>query len=324
MVAEENHRYMKYVALIGSMLFVLFYLNPLHAANRAYAAERIIVSALYSSDSEPYQQAWDGFKSFLAAKNVALWVSKYSLKEQSPEKIISQIVAEKPDFIFTLGTKATRLAQVSFRDIPIVFALVLEPEMIKAPNVVGVLMDIPAKTKLGLLKKICADKKNIGVIYSQKSLRKLKELQQACQELGWTLISNKIVSGKQFPDALKDLTPQIDCFIMLPDTAIYFPQSVKYLLGESIKQKFPVVGLSRYYSKDGAFISFDCDYMDLGQQAGEIALKIIDGSKPADLPSMIPRKFKLSLNLTVAKKLALKIPLAIQHEAAYIYQEESK
>ncbi|MFH1684171.1 MAG: ABC transporter substrate-binding protein, partial [Candidatus Margulisiibacteriota bacterium] len=243
---------------------------------------------------------------------------------QSPEKIISQIIAEKPDFIFTLGTKATRLAQVSFRDIPIVFALVLDPEMIKAPNVAGVLMDIPAKTKLELLKKICADKRNIGVIYSQKSLRELNELQQACQELGWTLISNKIVSGKQFPDALRDINPQIDCFIMLPDTTIYFPQSVKYLLGESIKQKFPVVGLSRFYSKDGAFISFDCDYMDLGQQAGEIALKIIDGSKPADLPLMIPRKFKFSLNLTVAKKLALKIPLAIQREAAYIYQDKSK
>lgn len=324
MVVEENHRYMKPVALIVGLFFSLFYLSPLYAANRAYAAERVIVSVLYSSDREPYQQAWEGFKSFLAVKNVALWVSKYTLKEESPEKILAQITGEKPDFIFTLGTKATRLAQASFKDIPIIFVLVLEPEMIKAPNVSGVLMDIPAKIKLEHLKKICVTKRNIGVIYSEKTSMEWLELQQACQELDWPLVSRKIVSEKQFSDALKDIRPQMDCFIMVPDTTIYFPQSVKYLLMESIKQKFPVVGLSQFYSKDGAVISFDCDYLDLGQQAGEIALKIIDGAKPADLPPVTPRKVKFSLNLAVAEKLALTIPTAIQREAAYIYGDTNR
>ncbi len=316
---RRDHRDMNFISLLLSMLLGVLFFNPLYAANNVFAAERIIVSVLYSSDSEPYQQAWDGFKSFLMAKNVALWLSKYTLKEQSPEKIISQIAAERPDLIFTLGTRATNLAQASFKDIPIIFALVLKPEMIKAPNVSGVLMDIPGKTKLAYLKKISAFKRNIGVIYSEKTVMELLELQQACQDLDWPLVSKKIVSEKQFTDALREIRLQIDCFIMVPDTTIYFPQSIKYLLEESVKQKFPVVGLSRSYSKDGAVISFECDYLDLGQQAGEIALKIIDGAKPADLPLVAPRKVKFSLNLAVAEKLALTIPPAIQREAVYIY-----
>ncbi|MDD5492568.1 MAG: ABC transporter substrate-binding protein [bacterium] len=310
---------MKITTLIVCVFLCLFSFRPLYAVNRVYAAERVIVSVIYSSDNEQYQQAWEGFKSFLTAKNVALWISKYILKEQSPEKILAQISAEKPDFILTLGTKATKLAQANFKDIPIVFALVLEPEMIEAPNVSGVLMDIPAKLKLEYLKKIYGANKKIGVIYSEKSSAELAELQQTCKELDWPLVSKKIVSEKQFPDALRNIRPQIECFIMLPDTTIYFPQSVRYLLQESIKEKFPVVGLSRFYSKDGALISFDCDYLELGRQAGEIALKIIDGAKPSDLPPVMPRQVKVSLNLAIAEKLALEIPAAIKREAAYIY-----
>ncbi|MDD5756419.1 MAG: ABC transporter substrate binding protein, partial [bacterium] len=164
----------------------------------------------------------------------------------------------------------------------------------------------------------------LGVIYSDKSLAELAELQQACKELDWPLVSKKIASEKQFPDALRNIRPQIECFIMLPDTTIYFSQSVRYLLQESIKEKFPVVGLSRFYSKDGAVISFDCDYLELGRQAGEIAIKIIDGAKPSDMPPVMPRQIKVSLNLAVAEKIALEIPTAIKREAAYIYGEANR
>jgi len=99
---------------------------------------------------------------------------------------------------------------------------------------------------------------------------------------------------------------------------------VRYLLQESVKEKFPVVGLSRFYSKDGAVISFDCDYLELGRQAGEIALKIIDGAKPSDLPPVMPRQVKVSLNLAVAEKLALEIPATIKREAAYIYGKTNR
>jgi ABC-type uncharacterized transport system, periplasmic component len=244
---------------------------PAQAAHRAFAAERIIVSVIYSSNSEPYQLAWEGFKSYLGSKNIAVWVSKYNINEQGPEKIISQIITEKPQIIFALGTKAVRLAQVSFKNTPIVYALVLEPESFKEANITGVLMDIPAKAKLEWIKRIFPGATNLGTVFSDRTVAKAAELQQACNESGLQLFAKKLDSEKQLPEALRALKSQMDIFIMIPDTQIYFPQSVKYLLKESLKQKFPVIGLSRFYSKDGAVISFDCDYLDLGKQAGEIS-----------------------------------------------------
>jgi putative tryptophan/tyrosine transport system substrate-binding protein len=302
-------------------LIAVVLISPLQAADRAFAAERVIVSVIYSSHSEPYQQAWEGFKLFLSTKNIALWVSQYNLNEQVQDKIIDQITAEKPQLIFALGTKAAQIAQANFKNIPIVFALVLEPELIKEANVTGVLMDIPAKMKLEQLKQLFPGKSNLGLVFSDRTIAKAAEFLQACNELGFKLIAKKVDSEKQLPESIRAIKAQMDIFIMVPDTKIYFPQSVKYLLQESQKQKFPVIGLSRFYSKDGAVISFDCDYLDLGKQAGELALKIIDGANPAQIPAVTPRKINYSLNSVVAKTIGIKFSPEVIKEATFIYEE---
>ncbi len=310
----------KFVFFVIALINV-FYICPVQAADRAFAADRVIVSVIYSSNSEPYQQAWEGFKSFLSAKNVALWVSRYNLSEESPEKIINQIAEEKPQIIFALGTKAVRIAQGSFKNIPIVFALVLEPEFFKEANVTGVMMDIPARMKVAQIKRLFPGMGNLGLVYSDRTADKAAETLQACNELGLKLVTKKIDSEKQLPEAIREIRSKIDVFIMVPDTKIYFPQSVKFLLKESLKQNLPVIGLSRFYSKDGAVISFDCDYLDLGKQAGELATKIIDGARPQDIALVTPRKINCSMNLKVAKDLGVKFSPEIIKEATFIYED---
>jgi len=107
--------------------------------------------------------------------------------------------------------------------------------------------------------------------------------------------------------------------LMIPDPKIYFPRSVEYLLLESLRKRFPVVGLSRLYTKAGALLSFDCDYKDLGRQAGEIALRILDGENPADIQPQRPGKIKFSLNLLTAERLGIKIPSVIITEASEVF-----
>jgi putative ABC transport system substrate-binding protein len=93
---------------------------------------------------------------------------------------------------------------------------------------------------------------------------------------------------------------------------------------ESVKQRFPVIGLSRFYTKDGALLSFDCDYKDLGRQAGEIAMRIIEGAKPQEIHPVAPRKLSYSLNMAVAEKFGIKFTPDIVKGAGYLYGENGK
>jgi putative ABC transport system substrate-binding protein len=283
------------------------------------AAKKATVSVVFSSDIEPYRQSYDGFKEIFDEKKINLRVLKHNLERDNIETIYSAVKAEKPDLIFAVGTKALQSAQANITDTPVVFSMVLNPGQITASNVSGVSLDIPAEAKLRNLKKIFPDKKSIGLIYSPQSETLYKDIQQTCTELEYRLVSKKIGSKTEFSDVLGSISPQIDCFLMTPDTDIYYPKLVEYLLRESLKENIPVIGLSSNYVKAGALIAFDCDYQDIGNQAGEIAFGIISGENQAQSNCLSPRKIKFSLNLATAEMLGINISPEIIKQASEVF-----
>ncbi|MDD5492100.1 MAG: ABC transporter substrate-binding protein [bacterium] len=292
--------------------------------SQCWAAERALVSVIYSSDIEPYLQSWAGFKELIKEKKVALWFTEYFLQDKNTQKIVDQITAEKPDVIFAIGTRAVKLAEQSFKSRPIVYSMVLNPEKLTGTNLTGVLLDVPVKMQLESLQKVFPEGKKIGVIYTADSTNRIADLNQACSELGLQLVKRKVNDEKELPAALADITWQINCLLMIPDAKIYFPQSVKYLLLESLRQRFPVIGLSKYHSKSGALLSIDCDYEDLGRQAGEIALRILNGEKPGDIKPVKPRRTTFSLNLSTAARLDVKFSSEIIKNTENVFGENKQ
>ena len=58
-------------------------------------------------------------------------------------------------------------------------------------------------------------------------------------------------------------------------------------------------------------MSFGADYVDLLRRAAGSVVKILTGTKPADLAIEPPRKFDLTVNLKTASALGLEIPPSI-------------
>ena len=114
-------------------------------------------------------------------------------------------------------------------------------------------------------------------------------------------------SEAEFADALNSVLPGSDCFLAILDPKLYFSQTIRLLLLESMKNKVPVVGLSSFFTKAGAVISFDSDFKDMGAQAAEISAKVLSGKKVADIRPVYPRKYKYSFRTSrLQKKWALR------------------
>jgi len=311
---------MQRIVARGVVLFCLFWLVSVTTVS--FAAENSALIAVVLSDNiQPYNDAVKGFKNYLSQRKTNIKTVDYALNEYKENEltgVVDKILSNKQNLIFTIGTYATKAIQKSARDTSVVFAMVLTPDKVGV-SPPGVIMDIPSAVKFDNLKKILPSVRKVGFIYSADSLSLFEEAVEAGNKFGFQIIGKRIDSGKEFPSAFEDIAGQIDCFLMVADAKIYFPKSVEYLLRESCDRNIPVVGLSSNYVKAGALVSFDCDYEDLGEQAAELALKIMEDGGSLNAQFVTPRKVKFALNLRVVEMLDIKIPAGVLKEASEVF-----
>ena len=289
-------------------------------AGGSHSSLQTYISAILTSSISPYNQALDGFRSLVSEKkgNIVV-ISDYNMEGREEREIISEIEREEgPDLIFTIGTRATRLARENIRNVPLVFSMVLNPEEFKGPYSTGVSVDIPHREKLKKVKDILPEVKRVGIVYSPQTLSHYEKISRAADELGLELVSREIESGRELSGALESIFWQSDIFFMIPDSEIYFQQSIRHLIHESIRQNVPVIGLSSSYTRAGAFISFDSVHRDIGIQAAELALEVLDGKSPEAIGVVEPRELRFSINLNTARRLGIDLnPGTIEEAEIY-------
>ena len=110
----------------------------LSSTSPASATDIII---LKSSDIAAYNQAINGFK---AAIPNGINLSEYDLQGdlEKGRKLARKIRASDPALVFAVGLKAAKAAQLEIVDIPVVYAMVLDPAKygLNTHNMTGMLL----------------------------------------------------------------------------------------------------------------------------------------------------------------------------------------
>jgi putative ABC transport system substrate-binding protein len=67
-------------------------------------------------------------------------------------------------------------------------------------------------------------------------------------------------------------------------------------------------------------MAFTADHEEVFRRAGSLAARILQGTKPADLPVEEPTRYQLVVNLKTARALGLTIPPAVLARADEVIQ----
>ena len=183
-----------WVGLVILFTFGLFF--PEGASAQA-KTERVAI--LKSADIAPYNQAIEAFRSNLPIKHSL--VHEYNLMgelENGPD-IAQNIFDSKVDLVLAVGLKASLVAKIEIREIPVIFCMVLNPKKfeLEAPNLKGISLAIPFKEQFFLLQKIIPTLSRIGVLYDpEKSGHLVKKSRGEAQDLGIELIAQGVSSQK--------------------------------------------------------------------------------------------------------------------------------
>jgi thiamine pyrophosphate-dependent acetolactate synthase large subunit-like protein len=102
--------------------------------------------------------------------------------------------------------------------------------------------------------------------------------------------------------------------LVMLGAAVFIPGSPTFnnnrkRIAEKIAQAgLPTMGTIREMAVDGCLMTYGTSIPDLYRRAATYVVKILKGTKPADLPIEQPTKFELVINLKTAKMLGLTVP----------------
>jgi putative ABC transport system substrate-binding protein len=89
---------------------------------------------------------------------------------------------------------------------------------------------------------------------------------------------------------------------------------------EAVVHRLPVIGDGKFSAEAGPLLSYSMDYVDAFRRSTVYMVKILNGAKPGDLPIEQPTRFKLVVNMKVARELKLTIPESIMVRADQLIQ----
>jgi putative ABC transport system substrate-binding protein len=290
--------------------------------------KRVII--VKSSDSPSFQAAAEGVKKEIKRGDINPVLIEYDLSLNPPDEqqIVQKVRELNPDLIVTIGSKSTALFSKQIKEIPIVFSAVLNPissgfaqsMWSSGKNLTGASLDIPISVQLEKFKLIVSGLKKVGVIYTQDSEPVVVEAERVCKEIGIELVPVAISSEKEIPEVMEKLEQNIDGLWAVADTIIFTPQSTQYLLLFTLRNGIPFMGPFTSFVKAGALFTLAWNDKDVGRQSGELALRVLSGEDPQQIPITTPRMIYLILNMRTAEQIDLEIPPHIVSVAKEVYQ----
>jgi len=237
------------------------------------------------------------------------------------------LIKANVDLIFTNNEAAALAAKDASQQIPIVFTLVGNPVAsgivadLARPGgnmtgIAGGATQIAAK-RIEILRTLMPKMRRVWFIYragDPTDAAAFSAADQAARHLKVELLARSVQSPDQLKRTLLEvrpgdglLSPEIDA---LDITAA--------LLEKSLKSKVPAVFASAHWVARGGLVSYGPDLYAQGVQAAGIVARILQGTRPQDLPIESADDIALAINLETARLLALDVPRKILFRADVI------
>lgn len=282
---------------------------------------RIVV--LSGQDLKPYQDVLAGLQQSLTKQGINLAVEIHAAQgAPSTANVIEDIKKHGARLVVTLGSAATQAAVREVGQVPILATMIVTADDIKsASNATAVLLDFPLDLQMQWLHRIVPAANTVGVLFNPKENQtKVNHALRIAKENGLSLVTQAVDTPRALPDALENLSRHVDALWGISDSVVMTPQTAEPILLSTLRNKVPLAGLSASWVKAGALYALDRDYLDIGNQCGDIAGKILGGTSASSLAPIFPRKVTYSVNLKTAGAMNLELPQDVVRGATHIFQ----
>jgi putative ABC transport system substrate-binding protein len=240
--------------------------------------------------------------------------------------IAAELVRSNVDIIMAWGTPAALAAKAATTTIPIVILVGdpvgtdLVPNLARpGGNITGFAQLVPdlSTKQLQLLIEVMPELRRVGIVRNPSNPAltvALREVENAIHVLGLEFHTVDAKLPQEFESAFAPLTAEgVKGVVVLPDPSVIEHRSMIAALAQ--KSRLPTMFQRRESVEAGGLMSYGPDLPDTLRQAASYVDRILNGTKPGDLPVQQATKIELVINLKTAKALGLDVPWFLQQRA---------
>jgi len=240
---------------------------------------------------------------------------------------------DKVDLIVAIATPTAQAALQVNKEIPIIINAVTDPVAASLAkswessgnNLTGMSDAAPNKQQVELILRFLPEAKNVGTIYNAgeaNSVVQIEVAKETCKELGLNLIEVTVSNSSEVLMAAQSLAGRVEAIYIVTDNTVV--SALESVIKVCNQEKIALIVADPSAVDKGALASYGIDYFSLGKKSGEIALKIIKGAKPSDIPIQTitdPKDLQFVVNLDAAKTIGLSVSEEIIKEADKIIKD---
>jgi putative ABC transport system substrate-binding protein len=234
--------------------------------------------------------------------------------------VLDELVHRPVDLIVTYGTPPTQAARAATTTIPIVMVGIGDPVRAglvmslarPAGNITGntiVSPDLTAK-RLQILREAIPGVSRVAYLANPdnaSSMATLTEMKVSAATAGMPLASVELGSGpNSFDGAFAALLRDRPDALLVGNDPLH-QLHVDRIIGFLAQHRLPGMFQLKEHVVAGGLMAYGASVPDLFRRAAAYVHRILQGTKPADLPVELPAKFEFAVNLKTAKALGLEL-----------------
>jgi putative ABC transport system substrate-binding protein len=238
--------------------------------------------------------------------------------EGSAKSIVQDLLRQRVQVLFLIGSRLLKPVRQVSADLPIVFITPGDPvyaglvASLAHPggNMTGMTFEYPELSgkRLELIKEILPRAKRVLVLYDPRDpspMQGLTVARQAAPHLGVTLVEREVKNPQDIIKALTALD-RSDALLSIPG-GLPTGHYEKMIRAAAAKRRATMFN-ARSASTMDALASYGANDAEIARQAARLVDKILNGTNAGEIPVERPIKLEFVINLKTAKQIGLTVP----------------
>ena len=226
------------------------------------------------------------------------------------------------DLMVAIATPAATacFAAAEDKDIPVIFTAITDPVGAKldSGNITGTSDVLPVDGQLDLIHQLQPNAKTVGIIYTTSEANSVYSVgvyEEKAANYGLTVETIGVLEQSEVTQAVDTLISKgVDCISNLTDNNVV--GVLPAILEKTNDAGVPVYGSEVEQIKLGCVAGAGLDYVKLGIQTGQMAVKVLRGEAVCqDLPYEIIENYDLYINPEALDAMGIAVPSAITDKA---------